>query len=145
MKRKVPVSFDEICGAFEFGSIDKKHYLDLQTGEIIFISDDLMDEEEREEIDEKIEKCLGERYIDIPYVLSDEGYENMADFAETVEDLDLREKLYIALNGSGCFRRFKDVLLSYPKERERWFKFQDAKLTEKVKEWLKAEGIEVIG
>ena len=124
-KTEVPVDFEDICGAFEFGSVDNRHYLDLQTGEIIFISDDLMDEEERGKFDEKIEQGLGERYIGIPYVSSEEGYQEMIDFIETVEDVNLKEKLYVALDGSGCFRRFKDLLFSYPKEREHWFKFHD--------------------
>jgi len=54
----------------------------------------------------------------------------------------LKEKLYIAIDGPGAFRRFKNVLLRYPEEKERWFKFKDARTTERVKEWLEAEGIE---
>jgi len=29
----------------------------------------------------------------------------------------LKEKLWMALNGRGAFRRFKDALLSYPEKR----------------------------
>jgi len=42
----------------------------------------------------------------------------MVAFTESLEDENLKEKLWIALNGKGAFRRFKDVLLSYPEKRE---------------------------
>lgn len=143
-KIKVAVDLEELCVAFEFSSIDNRYYLDLKTGEIINISDEFMDNEEKEELEKKVEDGFGKRYVSIPYASSDEGYRDMEDFVETVEETNLKEKLYIAINGRGAFRRFKDVLLGYPEERERWFKFKDARVTERVKEWLEAEGIEMI-
>lgn len=142
-KIKVPVDFDDLCGAFEFGNVSHRHYLDLETGDIVYLSDESMDADEIEKMDEKVESGLDERYIAIPYVSSDESYEDMMDFTETVEALNLRHQLYTVLNGRSCFRRFKDILLNYPKERERWFKFHDARLGERVKEWLKDKGIEL--
>lgn len=114
------------------------------TGEIIFTSDEFIDAEDREEVDEEIEEGFGERYIPIPNTSSEEGYDDMEDFIETVEDANLREKLYIAINGRGAFRRFKDVLLNYSKVRERWFKFKDGRVVERVLEWLECEGIELV-
>lgn len=102
-----------------------------------------MDYEEREEMCKEVSDGLGERYISIPIRFSDEGYEDMQDFIETIEDANLREKLYIAINGRGAFRRLKDVLMRHPEERERWFKFKDARIMERVKEWLEVEGIEI--
>jgi hypothetical protein len=68
----------------------------------------------------------------------------MIEYIETIKGANLKEKLSIAISGSGAFRRFKDVLNSYPKERERWFKFKDEKVMERVNEWLDEEGIEII-
>lgn len=141
-KNKVNADMEQICYAFEDSSGDQRYYLDLETGEVIFISD-FMDTEEKEELDEKIEEGFGERYISIPNADSHEGYKDMVDFIETVKDINLKEKLCIAISGSGAFRRFKDVLLSYPEERERWFKFKEAKLVERVREWADFEGIEL--
>jgi hypothetical protein len=42
----------------------------------------------------------------------------------------------VAINGKGAFRRFKDVLLDYPEERERWFQFKGAKEQKRALEWL---------
>ena len=68
----------------------------------------------------------------------------MEDFIETVKEVKLTEKLYNSIARKGAFRRFKDVLNSYPKERERWFKFKDEKVMGRVNEWFEEEGIEII-
>ncbi len=60
----------------------------------------------------------------------------MVEFSETVKDRNLREKLAIALDGKGAFRRFKNVLSDYPEERERWFSFKDERIRQEVIEWL---------
>ena len=42
----------------------------------------------------------------------------------------------MAINGKGAFRRFKDVLLNYPEERERWFHCKDNRAQARALEWL---------
>jgi len=143
-KKRVSVDLGELCAVFEDTSIDHNYYLGLLTGEVIFISDDFMDAEERAKLEEKMEEGFGERYIPIPNTSSEEGYDDMEKFIETVEDAHLREKLHIAINGSGAFRRFKDVLLNYPKVRGRWFEFKDGRVEERVFEWFEIEGIELV-
>jgi len=68
----------------------------------------------------------------------------MVEFAEKVEDELLREKLSIALDGRGAFRRFKNVITDYPDYREKWFKFRDERINKKVTEWLNSIGIEPV-
>jgi hypothetical protein len=143
-KIQVPADLQEICILFEDSSCEHRGYLDLKTGEIIQIFDDIMDPDEKEELDDKVEEGLGKRYITIPNAESYDGYQDMENFIETVKDVKLKEKLYNAITRKGAFRRFKDVLNSYPKERERWFKFKDEKVMERVNEWLDEEGIEII-
>jgi len=45
----------------------------------------------------------------------------MIAFTESLEDKNLKEKLWIALNDRGAFRRFKNVLLSYPERSNQIF------------------------
>jgi hypothetical protein len=145
MSEKIQVHADlqEICILFEDSSCEHRGYLDIKTGEIIQIFDDIMDPDEKEELDDKVDEG-GERYIAIPNAESHEGYRDMENFIETVKTVKLKEKLYNAITRKGAFRRFKDVLTFYPKERERWFKFKDEKVMERVNEWLEEEGIEII-
>src|SRR5256885_1192411 len=86
----------------------------------------------------------GSRYVRVPALESSEGYQIMEDFIATVGDRRLQGLLELAIRGRGAFRRFKDVLAEYPRERERWFAFHDARLRELVLRWLESEGIEAL-
>jgi hypothetical protein len=52
--------------------------------------------------------------------------------------------LFAAIRGRGAFRRFKDLLFDYPRERERWFTFQDEQIRQRVLDWLASRGIQAI-
>jgi hypothetical protein len=90
---------------------------------------------------ERVEAGLGTRYIAIPQIESYEGYNEMGAFIGTVSNPRLRARLERAISGRGAFRYFKDVLQDYPKERERWFRFRDERLHQRVLDWLEEEGI----
>ena len=133
-KKTLKIDLDELYDAMENSSYEVEYYLDLETGEILFVSED-MDDVETVKMKNQIEEELG-RYEPIPKVESYEGYRDMQSFIATVEDDHLAELLEVAINGKGAFRRFKDVLLNYPEERERWFKFKDDRMEERALEWL---------
>lgn len=86
-------------------------------------------------------KAIMAPMIRVPQADSHEEYNLMVEFAATVRDRHLREMLEVALDGRGAFRRFKDVLARYPKERERWFAFRDQDLRQQIDAWLEAVGL----
>jgi hypothetical protein len=133
-KKPLKIDLDELCSAIEDNSYEHEYYLDLETGEILFLSE-YLDDEERGKLRGRIDDAP-HRYERIPKAESHEGYEHMVDFIATVKDERLVELLEVAINGKGAFRRFKDVLLKYPEERERWFQFKDDRMEEKAMEWL---------
>src|SRR3972149_4098815 len=133
-KKALKIDLDELCSAMTDSSYEHEYYLDLETGEILFISD-YMDDEETGKLKDQVEED-SDRYERIPEAESHEGYEDMVDFIATVKDERLVELLEVAINGKGAFRRFKDVLLNYPEERESWFQFKDDRIEEKALEWL---------
>ncbi|MBU7030474.1 MAG: hypothetical protein HXS48_26315 [Theionarchaea archaeon] len=108
------------------------YYLDMETGEIVSTFGDGLIELELEE-----EDLESERFWYVDPIRPWEAYNLMVEFIETVEDQELKRRLSIAINGRGAFRMFKATLLEYPEERERWFKFHDAKMEEYADEWLK--------
>jgi hypothetical protein len=93
---------------------------------------------------DQVEAGYGTRYLAVPHTESRDGYADMADFIDTVQDQRLQDLLARAIHGRGPFRRFKDVLAQAPGERERWFAFKEGKLRQRVCEWLASEGIELI-
>ena len=133
-KKTLKIDLGELYDAMENSSYEVEYYLDLETGEILFVSED-MDDVETVKMKNQIEEELG-RYELIPKAESYEGYRDMQAFITTVEDDHLSELLEVAINGKGAFRRFKDVLLNYPEERERWFQFKDDRMKERALEWL---------
>ena len=134
-KRKtLKIDLDELCEAMEDNSYENEYFLDLETGEILFVSE-YMDDEETNELKDRLEGDF-ERYERIPKAESYEGYQNMVDFIATVDNEHLAELLEVAINGKGAFRRFKDVLLNYPEEMEKWFQFKDDRMEKRVLEWL---------
>ena len=141
-KKTLKIDLDELYDAMENSSYEVEYYLDLETGEILFVSEG-MDDEETGKLKNQIEEELG-RYEPIPKAESYEGYRDMQSFIATVEDDHLGELLEVAINGKGAFRRFKDVLLNYPKEREKWFEFRDSRMEERALKWLESIGVSLI-
>ena len=136
VKKTLYVDLGELCEAMDNSSYENQYYLDLKMGEILFISED-MDDEETGKLKDQIKEEF-ERYEPIPRAESHEGYRDIQYFIATVEDKHLVELLEVAINGKGAFRRFKDVLLNYPQERERWFQFRDERMEERALEWLES-------
>jgi len=133
-KKALKINLDELYEAMEDSSYENEYFLDLETGEVLFISE-YMDDEDSEKLKERIEEDF-ERYERIPKAESHEGYQDMVDFIASVDNERLTELLEVDINGKGAFRRFKDVLLNYPEERERWFKVKDERMEERALEWL---------
>ena len=130
-KRTLVINMPELIWAFEDASYEAEHFLDTETGEVITILDESITGEPAPDIDP-----FDSRYEPIPTFESWQGWQDMSDFAESVEDQTLGNLLMVAIDGKGAFRRFKNVLYDYPKEREQWFAFKEARMHERVLEWL---------
>ncbi len=83
-------------------------------------------------------------YLRIDPVSSREQYRWMERFIPMVENPELAEKLTQAIDGKGAFRRFKDVLMAYGPERERWFSFRSERLRIFMEAWLNAHALNPI-
>ena len=142
--KKVKISLSDLINVFDSASQEERQYLDTKTGEIIIIFDEALSGIDDSKLEEKIEAGFNVRYFAIPRQDSHEDYRAMADFTRTIEDKNFQEKLEIALDGSGAFRRFKNVLSNYPQERERWFAFKNERIKDRVLEWLHASDLELV-
>jgi hypothetical protein len=93
---------------------------------------------------DRVEQTFPGLCLRVPAIDSRDGYSDMEAFIETVTNPRVSDSLWRAISGQRPFRAFKDVLGAYPKELERWFAFKDALVSERVLEWLEAEGIELL-
>jgi hypothetical protein len=113
-------------------------YLHIGTGEVLRVVDGIADPEMHSRI------ASDATYMRIEPVSSREQYRWMERFIPMVETPDLRERLERAIDGKGAFRRFKDVLMSYAPERERWFAFRSERLRVFMEAWLGAHALQPI-
>lgn len=155
MTRKLKINWSELTDVFQSSFLEMRHFLDLETGEVVAVSDEAaryVEEPPEEELTgwikdavaeaERVEEGYGTRYIRIPETDTRESYRDMERFIGTVRNSHLQDRLWRAIQGSGAFRYFKDVLYERPAERKRWFAFQEHRIHERVLWWLESEGIE---
>jgi hypothetical protein len=133
--REVPVDWEALEDAFENNAPEVHSYLHLTTGEVLRVVDGVADPQMHVRI------ASDGNYVRIDPVSSREQYRWMERFIPLVEEPDLREKLTQAIDGKGAFRRFKDVLMSFGTERERWFTFRSERLRTFMEAWLTAHAI----
>jgi len=136
--KNIKVNWAYVETAFERNSPDLHSYIDRDSGDVLVVVDGQPeDEENRRRI-----AAEPTQYVRIDPASSREQYRWMEQFVASLEDLQLRERLLVAIDGKGAFRRFKDVLLSYPQERERWFNYRAALLHNHINQWFSSKGLE---
>jgi hypothetical protein len=133
--KDVPVDWEALEDAFENNAPEVHSYLHLGTGEVLRVVDGIADPEMHSRI------ASDANYMRVEPVSSREQYRWMERFIPMVEDPELRERLTGAIDGKGAFRRFKDVLMSYGPERERWFAFRSERLRVFMEAWLGAHAL----
>jgi hypothetical protein len=136
--RDVPVDWEALEDAFENNAPEVHSYLQLDTGEVIRIVDGIADPQMHSRV------MNDQAYLRVEPVSSREQYRWMERFIATVEESEFRDKLVQAIDGKGAFRRFKDVLMSYPVDRERWFAFRSERLRSCMEAWLTAHAIAAV-
>jgi hypothetical protein len=137
----VNIRSDELRRAYEQGSAEARYFLDVQTGEIVPIFVDLVERGGNPEDARRIASGVNVRYFLIPHKPSREGYAEMEEFIGTVKDKRLRQTLIEGIEGKGAFRRFREILVSYPVEEERWLALRDRRIREEIEDWLRKNGI----
>ena len=137
-RREVPISWEALEDAFENNAPEVHSYLHLATGEVMRVVDGVADPVTHSRI------VSDSNYRRVEPVSSREQYRWMERFIATVEEGPLRQRLLQSIDGKGAFRRFKDVLMSFPVDRERWFAFRSERLRMCMEGWLDAQGIAAI-
>jgi hypothetical protein len=158
--RRLHIDFEALAKAMaNQGRDEYDYYLDTVTGRVMSISTEVWNvleegrtiagslagwqQEELREAREVFGATQG-RYILIPEPATWEIEELMADFADSVSDDTLRNKLTSALDGRDALRRFQDLLAHYPEERQRWLALKQTSEQEYAANWLADEDIEPI-
>lgn len=130
------VKLSEVIDALDFTNDEIEYYYNPDTEEIFMSNIGEFEDLTEDELDELFEKS-----IILPTKYDINEYEIMEDFAETINDTRLQNQLYISLNGSGAFRRFKDTCINFDIIND-WYKFRDERYKEIAIDWCKENNIE---
>jgi len=131
------LDWDALEIAVERNASDTESFLDLTSGQVVtVVAGDPEAPLRRQEVSENIRN-----YLRVEPASSREQYRWMERFVGSVGDEQLRDRLIISIDGKGAFRRFKDVLLAYPAERERWFSYRADLLHWHIQQWLDSHDI----
>ncbi len=137
--KKLTVDMDDLLDAMtESDQSLMRHFLDLETGSVqmdLQYADELT---ELEQADLKPQPNIydTERYVGVPMVPTREQFVWMERFVETIEERDVADKLAIALNGKGAFRRFRDTLSVWPDLEHAWHVARRNALLSEALKWL---------
>jgi hypothetical protein len=135
---RLELDWDALEVAVERNAPDTDSYLDLSNGRVVtIVAGDPEAGIRRQQVGENIRN-----FLRVEPASSREQYRWMERFVGSVADEGLRERLIISIDGKGAFRRFKDVLLAYPAERERWFTYRADLLHWHIHNWLAQHEIE---
>ena len=129
------VNLSEVIDALYFTNNEIEYYYNPDNDEIFMSNIGDFEDLSEDELDELFEKS-----IMLPTRYDINEYEMMIDFTENVEDDRLQNQLYISLDGSGAFRRFKDTCINFDIINE-WYKFRDDKYKEIAINWCKENNI----
>jgi hypothetical protein len=130
--KQIPIDWDALETAVERNAPDTESFLDRDTGHVVTI---VAGDPEAAILKKKVAENI-HNYLRVEPASSREQYRWMERFVASVSDEPLRERLIISIDGKGAFRRFKDVLLAYPAERERWFTYRADLLHWHIHNWL---------
>ena len=149
------VHLNDIIDALEMQFDESLSYLDLDAGQVVTVSEDLLREAEEHgdeepdvpdwqkqewEIAKQIVSTNSDRFQRLPSKFEVHEWAIMQDFSRSVESDIIREDLLHAIHGAGAFRNFKDTLRRHGIESA-WFAFRTDALRQIALDWSEGNHI----
>lgn len=134
MMEKVTVNIESIADAMEATMDGWEQYLNMETGEIVSVSDGTWSDrdEEDETLAEEIDTT--DKYVRLPNQYEIHEYEIMEEFAYATPNPRNQEKLLHVLRGRKPYRNFKDEI-NYLGISESYYAWRLIALCKKAKNW----------
>jgi Uncharacterised protein family (UPF0158) len=142
MLRALPVDLEELAGILEGDPLSIGGRIDIANGEVWSQAAIEYVPETGEEDEDTSDDP--ERWLAVHGEGSREGYRDMELFIASVEDPGRAERLAVAIQGRGAFRRFKYELACWPGELERWHALSEERQRGRARSWLAASGYRVL-
>ena len=133
------VNLNVILDAIEMADDNYTYFLDLETGESVFLVDELVTGLDNKGLDHEIEENLG-RYLRLPTKFEIHEYHIMEEFIWTLKGKKAEELGY-DIRGRGAFRRFDDMI-DRMGITQQWYNFQAKYYRELAIEWCQENGLD---
>lgn len=150
------VKLENILEGIEMQSEEGNSYLNLETGEVVYVSHEaLLMAEDGEEYDhlpdwqqDKVKLAYAivdsfDKYAALPTQSDIHEYDMVERFCYSLSDQRTQDKLLHSIRGKGAFRRFKDNV-----DRlgiaEQWYDYRDTQYKEIAKEFCRSKNIAFI-
>jgi hypothetical protein len=145
------VSLKDIVDALEMSSQTSENFLDLETGEILLVTEDdqlELDEPDTDSVPEwqiehleRVRKLLNSgNGLRLPSSFDIHEWSLMEEFCYSVAHTQQREILLNSIRGKGAFQRFRETLERFVL-REEWFSFRQSALQKIARDWLEENNI----
>src|SRR5260370_20122662 len=142
------VLLKDIVDALEMQFDTSSSFVDLDTGQVETVSNDLLGEAEEADDDDELDLpewqkpewelakriVSSDRFLKLPDKFDVHEWSIMQDFANSVSSARVSQDLLNAIHGSGAFRYFKDTLRRHRIE-EAWVAFRTEALEEIARDW----------
>jgi hypothetical protein len=142
----VVISLSEVIDAIESQTDESVSYLDPESGEIVYVTDEMRSAVEEGELDDmpawereaipKVREALESgRFLALPSKFDVHEWAIMDRFSRGQENGRVREELLDAIHGACAFRMFKSNTRRLGIEKA-WYRFRDEAIKEIAREWL---------
>jgi hypothetical protein len=148
----VVISLSEVVEAIELQTDDSVSYLNPDTGELVYVTDEMRDVVEegetdsipqwmREDIPKVREALESGRFLCLPSKFDVHEWAIMDGFSRAQENDRVREELLDAIHGSGAFRMFRSTIRRLGIEQA-WYQFRGRALEDIAREWLEEHNLQ---
>jgi hypothetical protein len=149
------VKLDVIIEALEMADDSISSYLDIETGEVLSITEEEFDlvegpqtaledlpnwQREAVTLARSIQEQEGKRYLALPGKFEVHEWAIMDRFSMTLRDAQMRNDFHGGIRGAGAFRLFKHLLTEY-NLWDAWNRFKQVELRQMAIEWCEENSI----
>lgn len=131
------VKLADVLEAIEMADQFSEYFIDRETGEMIWISDMTMTEEEKELACEQLDI---HGFYRLPASYDIREYDMMEEFIDSLPE-SYKNKLKTTIRGKGAFRRFKNAIRQLDID-DQWYKFQTSEFKRKAIKWCEENDLE---
>ncbi|WP_349947447.1 UPF0158 family protein [Lacrimispora sp. BS-2] len=133
------INLSVVLDAIEMADDNYTYFLDIETGESVFLADELITGLDNERLEDEIEENP-DRYLRFPTKFEIHQYHIMEEFVWSLPEGRRQDLLERAIRGRGAFRRFKDTVYDLGLEKK-WFQYEVAAYSKIAIDWCRDNGI----